>query len=103
EGRGGREERPQLVHDADRGALLAMRRAPRPRVSGRAQAHGAALLHELGGPEARAEIAPHGVAAGWIFPSFSRRSRMELCVRMCLRAISGMVAPASNSATRARS
>src|SRR5690606_24679114 len=44
---------PQPVHDPDRGALPALRRPSRPRVRGRAAAHGPALLHERGCIEVR--------------------------------------------------
>jgi hypothetical protein len=45
-GRGGKV-RPQLVHDAHRSVVLALRRAPRARLRRRPEAHGFALLHEL--------------------------------------------------------
>src|SRR5207237_7118628 len=46
-----REGRLELVHDAHRGAVLALRRAPRPRLRRRTAADGTALLHEFSGTE----------------------------------------------------
>ena len=49
-GRGGGGDRPvDPVHDADRGPLRDMRRAPGARLPGRAPPDGAAVLHERGG------------------------------------------------------
>ena len=44
--RGRDDDRPQLRHDAHRSALLALRIASRPRISGWSAANGPALLHQ---------------------------------------------------------
>ena len=44
-----------VVLAPDRGRLRRLRRPPRPRLSRRARAHRAALLHEFGGAQVRAE------------------------------------------------
>src|ERR1041384_2308364 len=94
EGSRDREAGPKLVHDAHRGAVLPLRCAPRARLRRWAQAHRAALLHE----QRRAEF--EEALDGSIFPSFSRRRRMEPCVRAWRREISGIGMAESNSATR---
>src|SRR5258706_6214055 len=58
EGSGHREDRPQLVHVAHRGAVLALRRAPGARVRRRPAADGASLLHEFCGARPQEEIVP---------------------------------------------
>ncbi len=45
--------RPQSVHEAHRGALQKMRRAPGPYIRRRAAADGAALLHQFGVAQVR--------------------------------------------------
>ena len=50
----GTTTRPFAVHDADGSALPPLRRASRPRLQRRPEAHGPALLHERRGDEIRA-------------------------------------------------
>ena len=52
----------QLVHDAHRSSLPAMRRPSRPRLRRRAEADGPALLHERRGAEVHSE-------GGWLISS----------------------------------
>ncbi|CAA9279714.1 MAG: Peptide-methionine (R)-S-oxide reductase MsrB, partial [uncultured Acetobacteraceae bacterium] len=54
-GRGRHPDRPQPVHDAHGSPLRPLRRAPRPRLPGRAEAHRPALLHERRGHALRAQ------------------------------------------------
>src|SRR5438270_5548664 len=75
-----------LVHDAHRGAVLALRRAPRPRLRRRPAADGAALLHEFGG-------------AG--FPSEGRASMTFATLARCacvLLTIAAALPPAAQTA-----